>query len=167
MDTKVLVLNQDYSALTLCTINKAFLLLFLNKAEIVANVENVFLRTVSRAFPKPSVIRLQRYAHVPYKGVTLNRQNVMRRDNFQCQYCGTGKQLTIDHLTPRSKGGKSNWKNLVTACSRCNAMKGDQSPEQAGLKLRAQPYKPSFTTFLKGSPDTIQDSWKTYLIRDN
>src|SRR5688572_25956764 len=117
MDTKVLVLNQDYSALTLCTINKAFLLLFLNKAEIVANVENVFLQTVSRAFPKPSVIRLQRYAHVPYKGVTLNRQNVMRRDNFQCQYCGTGKQLTIDHLTPRSKGGKSNWKNLVTACS--------------------------------------------------
>lgn len=167
MDTKVLILNQDFSALSLCTVQKAFVLLFLNKAELISQCEKSFLHTVTRQFPKPTVIRLQRYAHVPYKGVTLNRQNILKRDNFECQYCGSVKNLTIDHLMPRSKGGKSTWKNLVTACARCNSLKGDQTPEQAGMKLRMEPRKPSFTAFLSLHPHHIHESWKSWLLRDN
>ena len=167
MERQVLVLNQDYRALTLCSIQKAFILIFLNKAELVARVEHMYLRTVAQQFPRPSVIRLHRYANVPYKGVTLNRQNLFKRDNFECQYCGTAKNLTIDHIIPKSKGGKSNWRNLVTACARCNSLKGDQLPEQAGMKLRQEPYKPNFTAFLHLYSNQLHESWKTYLICKN
>lgn len=167
MDRQVLVLNQDYRALTLCSIQKAFILIFLNKAELVARVEHMYLRTVASQFPRPAVIRLHRYASVPYKGVTLNRQNLFRRDNFECQYCGTAKNLTIDHVIPKSKGGKSDWRNLVTACSRCNSAKGDQLPEQVGFKLRQHPYKPNFVSFLRLSANQFHESWKTYLMCKN
>ena len=166
MERQVLVLNQDYRALTLCSIQKAFILLFLNKAELVAKIERQYLRTVSQQFPSPSVIRLHRYANVPYKGVTLNRHNVMKRDNFECQYCSSTKNLTLDHILPRSKGGRSEWKNLVTACSRCNSAKGDLTLDQAGLKLKQQPYKPSFVSFLSLPGSQLHDTWKIYLHRN-
>ncbi len=166
MDRQVLVLNQDYRALTLCSLQKAFILLFLNKAELVAKIENMYLRTVSQHFPRPSVIRLHRYANVPYKGVTLNRNNVMKRDNFECQYCGSSKNLTLDHILPKSKGGKTEWRNLVTACSRCNSAKGDLSLEQAGLSLKQKPYKPSFVSFLHLHGSQLHDTWKVYLHKN-
>ena len=166
MDRQVLVLNQDYRALTLCSLQKAFILLFLNKAELVAKVENLYLRTVSIHFPRPSVIRLYRYANVPYKGITLNRHNIMKRDNFECQYCGSPRNLTLDHIIPKSKGGASDWKNLVTACSRCNSSKGDLTPEQAGLTLRQKPYKLSFISFLHLHSGQLHETWKIYLHKN-
>jgi 5-methylcytosine-specific restriction endonuclease McrA len=97
----------------------------------------------------PSVIRLNRYVHAPYRGVNLTRQNVFKRDNFECQYCGTKKELTLDHVVPSSRGGIHSWTNLVTACKRCNAKKGDYTLEESGMDLHRKPYKPSYALFLR------------------
>src|SRR5215213_5416239 len=115
MGRKVLILNQDYSALTVCTVPKAFVLVYLKKAELVSEAGDLQLRSVSHTFPMPSVIRLFKYVHLPYKGVMLTRQNIFKRDGYCCQYCGTVDELTLDHVVPKSRGGKSNWDNLTTA----------------------------------------------------
>src|SRR6476620_5677873 len=149
MNHKVLILNQDYSAISLCSVNKAFVLLYLEKAELLEKVENQLLRSISYTYPKPSVIRLQRYVHIPYKGIALSRHNIMKRDHYQCQYCGSNKNLTLDHLFPKSRGGKSSWTNLITACHRCNTRKGDRTPEEAGFVLNQPPNKPTLIAFLR------------------
>lgn len=162
--SQVLVLNQDYSPLTVCSVERAFLLMYLNKAELIDKVDGKSLRTISDSFPFPSVIKINRYISIPYKGVVLTRHNVFKRDNFECQYCGVDKDLTLDHLIPRSKGGKTNWTNLVTACKTCNTKKGDYSPEEAGLNLVKKPVKPSYVMFLKSSSNgKAQKDWLPYL----
>jgi 5-methylcytosine-specific restriction endonuclease McrA len=163
MTRRVLVLNQDYSPLTICSVERAFVLLYLNKAELLNEVEGKQLRTVSTTFPYPSVVRILNYANIPYRGVVLTRHNIFRRDEFQCQYCGSDSNLTLDHLIPRSKGGKSNWNNLVTACKACNAKKGDNTPEEAGMKLAKNPVKPSYLMFLRKSVTPFNEAWLRYL----
>ncbi len=159
----VLVLNQDYSPLTICSVQRAFLLVFLNKAELLNSVKERELRSISNVYPFPSVIMINRYINIPYKGVVLSRHNIFKRDGHKCQYCGTNKDLTLDHLIPRSKGGKSSWTNLVTACKRCNALKGDSSIEKAGLKLRNSPIKPSYISFIKMGTGALREDWQPYL----
>ncbi len=163
MGRKVLVLNQDYSALTVCSIPKAFLLVFLKKADLISESATEQLRSVSQSFPMPSVIRLHRYVYLPYKGVMLSRQNIFRRDGGQCQYCGTPEDLTLDHVLPKSRGGRTSWDNLATACKRCNSRKGDLTPEEAGMPLKTKPYKPSFVMFLRDFGGSIEDSWLPFL----
>ncbi|WP_345268156.1 HNH endonuclease [Nibrella viscosa] len=165
MGRKVLVLNQDYSALSICSVPKAFLLVFLNKAELVAESDSYALRTVDTTYPMPTVIRLHRYVHLPYKGVMLTRQNIFKRDNHRCQYCGTTEDLTLDHVIPKSKGGKTNWDNLLTACKRCNSRKGDFTPEEANMKMRQKPFKPSFIVFLRDFSGSIEESWMPFLSK--
>lgn len=159
----VLVLNQDYSPLTLCSVERAFLLLFLQKADLQSEIKEKSLRSVSTVFPFPSVIRIRRYVRVPYKGVILTRHNIFKRDGFSCQYCGTGKDLTLDHLIPKSKGGKSSWTNLVTACKNCNTKKGDFLPEDVGLKLFKKPIRPSYVMFLRSTTKSLREDWLPYL----
>ena len=120
MLSKVLILNYDYRAMSVCSIERAFLLIFLQKAERVNDVDGEFLRTVTSSYPVPSVIRLSRYVNVPFKSVEMTRSNIIRRDGGKCGYCGSKINLTLDHILPKSRGGKSNWQNLVTACSKCN-----------------------------------------------
>ncbi|MBK0404772.1 HNH endonuclease [Adhaeribacter sp. BT258] len=163
MDYKVLILNQDYSAISLCSVQKAFSLIYLEKAEMLEKYENSFLRSISATYPKPSVIRLSRYVHIPYKGIALSRHNIMKRDHFQCQYCGSNKNLTLDHVYPRSRGGKSTWTNLLTACNRCNTRKGDRTPEEAGFALKQQPKKPTLVAFLRLHATHLDQSWAHYL----
>ena len=163
MHNKVLVLNQDYSPLTLCTVSRAFLLVFLGKAELLAADKDNVLRSVSKSYPKPSVIKIKSYVHVPYKGVVLTRYNIFKRDSYQCQYCSTTKDLTLDHLIPRSKGGKSSWNNLVTACKKCNSKKGDCTPKEAGLILKKPPFKPSYIMFLRNAVGGVKDDWQPFL----
>lgn len=163
MEQKVLILNQDYSAISLCTLQKAFILLYLDKAEMLEKYEHGFLRSVSSTYPKPSVIRLQRYVHIPYKGISLSRNNLMKRDHYQCQYCGSNRNLTLDHIFPRSRGGKSTWTNLLTACHRCNTRKGDRTPEEAGLTVKQQPKKPTLTAFLQLHASSLDHTWANYL----
>ncbi|MFT2008833.1 HNH endonuclease [Pontibacter sp. 13R65] len=163
MRDKVLILNQDFSAIAVCSIQKAFVLVYLDKAETVSNTHDAVLHTISKSYPVPSVIRLQRYVRVPYYGISLSRHNVLRRDNYKCQYCGTVKNLTLDHLVPRSRGGETNWQNLVTACMRCNTRKGNRTPEEAGLKLLSKPKRPSLLSFLQLHLDTHNQDWRHYL----
>jgi 5-methylcytosine-specific restriction endonuclease McrA len=106
---------------------------------------------------------LQRYVRVPYKGIALSRHNIMKRDHFECQYCGSTKNLTLDHVLPRSRGGDSSWTNLLTACARCNHAKGHRTPNEAGLTVRQQPKKPTLAGFLKLSAGTIDQNWHDYL----
>lgn len=159
----VLVLNQDFSPLTLCSVERAFLLLYLQKADLQSEIQEKMLRSVNAFFPFPSVIRIRKYVNVPYKGVILTRHNVFKRDDFSCQYCGTGKDLTLDHLIPKSKGGKSSWTNLVTACKPCNARKGDYLPEEVGLKLSQKPIRPSYVMFLRSTTKSLRADWLPYL----
>jgi 5-methylcytosine-specific restriction endonuclease McrA len=164
-NSRVLVLNQDYSAITVCSVQKAFLLVFLKKAELITAAQHAGLRTVSKEYPMPSVVRLINYVSIPYKGVMLTRQNVFKRDGHSCQYCGSEKDLTLDHLIPRSKGGKSSWNNLVTACKRCNARKGDFTPEQAGLQLRIKPFRPSYVMFIRDFSGGVSSDWEPFLSK--
>lgn len=165
MARKVLVLNQDYTAYSICSVPKAFLLVYMNKAELVLEDEKVRLRSVSRSFPLPSIIRLNRYVNRPFRqgGVVLNRYNVFKRDGNRCQYCLSTKELTLDHVYPKSRGGKTSWDNLVTACKSCNGRKGDFTPDEAGMELRQKPFKPSFVMFLREFSERVHDEWMYYL----
>lgn len=161
----VLVLNADFSPLTICSVEKGFLLVYLNKADVISEVSNKSLRSITTSFPFPSVIRIKKYANVPYKGVILTRQNIFKRDNHSCQYCGAGADLTLDHLIPKSKGGKSTWTNLVTACKRCNARKGDFYLNETEMILRSKPIRPTYVMFLKATSKTLRTDWLPYLER--
>lgn len=163
MGRKVLVLNQDYSALSVCSFSKAFLLVYLDKAELIAESSTQVLRSVNEVFPMPTVVRLNRYVHLPYRGVMMTRQNIFKRDGNRCQYCGTPDHLTLDHVIPKSRGGKTNWDNLATACKRCNSRKGDFTPEEAGMPLRQRPFKPSFLMFIRDFYGTLEEGWLPYL----
>lgn len=161
MNNRVLVLNQDYQPLMVCSVQRAFILVYLNKSEMVRSANGYRLRTVSTSYALPSVIRLHRYVNAPYKGVTLTRQNVFKRDNFECQYCSTKKELTLDHVIPSSRGGMHAWVNLVTACKRCNAKKGDFTPDEANMPLRYKPFKPTYALFLRDTHS--HNEWDEFL----
>lgn len=165
MARKVLVLNQDFTAFTICSVPKAFLLVYMNKAEMVSEDVRVRLRSVTASFPMPSIIRLNRYVNRPFRhgGVVLNRHNVFKRDSNRCQYCSSPKDLTLDHVHPKSRGGKTSWDNLVTACRPCNGKKGDFTPEEAGMRLMQRPFKPSFVMFLRDFSDRVSEDWMHYL----
>lgn len=163
MSSKVLVLNQDYSAFNICSVPKAFLLVYLKKAELVAHVDNQFLRSISQTHNYPAVIRLHKYVNRPYKGVVMSRQNIFKRDGGMCQYCGAKEHLTLDHVVPKSRGGKSSWDNLVTACQRCNSQKGDLTPEESGMIPRQRPFKPTFIMFIRDFSGNSSEYWMPYL----
>jgi 5-methylcytosine-specific restriction endonuclease McrA len=163
MSNRVLVLNHDFSPLMVCSVERAFILVFLKKSEMVKSSNGHKLHSVNQTFPMPSVIRLNRYVNAPYKGVNLTRQNIFKRDNFECVYCGTRRELTIDHVFPRGRGGADSWTNLVTACKKCNAKKGDFTPEEAGMAMRRKPYKPSYSIFLKDHLNGQGGEWDAFL----
>ena len=159
----VLVLNQDFTPLALCHVNRAFLLIFNAKAELVSESKSQVLRSISKSFPYPSVIKLNSYVSLPYRSVILNRHNIFKRDQYKCQYCCQTQDLTLDHLIPRSRGGKSIWTNLVTACLSCNAKKGDKLISETDLILYKKPIKPSFIMFLKNLNHQKQNEWAPFL----
>jgi 5-methylcytosine-specific restriction endonuclease McrA len=164
VSTKVLVLNQDYQAISICSPERAFVLVYLGKAEQLHSYTSLALRTVNRSFHHPSVIRLLRYVHLPFRKVALSRANIFRRDGHKCAYCGSRQNLTIDHVVPRSQGGKDTWDNLVTACQVCNTKKGDRTPEQAEMPLYRDPFRPSFIMFLHNYSGRPDEDWMPYLM---
>ncbi len=159
-----LVLNFDFSPVGICSVEKAFVLIYLEKAEEVKEFAGKALHTIDTAYSMPAVVKLKRYVNVPFKSVELSRGNVFKRDGHECQYCGSKKNLTLDHVHPRSKGGRSNWKNLVTACKECNAKKGDFSLEEVGLMLKTNPFKPSYIMFLRDFSGFDFEEWTPYLL---
>ncbi len=163
MEKRVLVLNMDHSPVAVVTVQKAFILIILEKVSCLTYYESLTIRTVSKEYQYPAVIRLNEYKNIPFKGVLLNRNNLFRRDRGECQYCGSKKNLTIDHVIPKSKGGKTNWSNLITACNRCNVTKGDKTPEQSGMMLRSKPFKPSLAYFLAEYAERQAEEWMPFL----
>jgi 5-methylcytosine-specific restriction endonuclease McrA len=101
---------------------------------------------------------------VPYKRIMLSRKNVLRRDRMRCQYCNGRDRLTIDHVMPKSRGGKDTWENLVAACTRCNNRKGNRTPEEANMRLLRKPFRPSHVMFIRDYMGTLDETWKPYLF---
>jgi 5-methylcytosine-specific restriction endonuclease McrA len=161
INAPVLVLNQNYEPLNVCDIRRAFRLLGSEKAELLA-------RTPTVAIPAPSVIRLQYHVKRPQPRVRLSRREVFVRDRHTCQYCGhTGRDLTIDHVMPKHRGGRHEWENLVAACRGCNHRKGGKTVAEARMQLLREPRAPRadlrylFGTYLA---DERNDAWRTYLF---
>jgi 5-methylcytosine-specific restriction endonuclease McrA len=166
LNAKVLLLNQSYEPLSICNVKKALILMFLGKAEIVADKANKRIHSVSSSYPLPSIIRLNTYIRVPYKSIILTRKNILRRDNHKCVYCGRSDlTLTIDHIIPKARGGSDTWENLVAACVKCNNKKGDRTPDEANMPLRIKPYAPNHIMFMKNTVSRLDENWKTYLFQ--
>jgi len=162
---RVLVLNQSYLPLTITTTKKAVILLFLDKAEVVEINKEKVIRTIKDGFPYPSVIRLKKFAKLANRKIDLTRKNVMKRDGMQCQYCGKKHvNLTVDHILPKSRGGKDEWENLTTACNECNNKKGNRTPEEAGMRLLSIPKKPNPLFFIRNNLNASEILWKDYLF---
>lgn len=116
--------------------------------EDFSDAEDVWVRSPSISLIVPHVIRLLTYNEVPKQRVRLSRKNIYERDNYTCQYCGDTpkiKDLNIDHIVPRSKGGRNSWTNLVCSCIRCNTRKADKSLAESGMKLRTKPVEPKMS----------------------
>ena len=140
---QVLVLNFDFTPLNVTSLQRGFILVNNGKAEIIEADSNPIVTTY-KEYVRPLIIRLLRYINYRGNGMRVNRQKVFKRDEYQCVYCGSQKELTIDHVQPRSRGGRNTWTNLVTCCSKCNHKKGNKTPEEANMKLRRKPYEPTF-----------------------
>ncbi len=137
---QVLVLNASYEPLNITTWRRATVLMLKGKAESLEENPDRHLR---QDVLLPTVIRLRQFVRVPYRELPLTRKNILQRDGSCCQYCGTCREkLSIDHVLPRSRGGLHDWANVTTACLACNVMKGNQTPEEAGMSLKRLPYKP-------------------------
>ena len=141
---------------------------FLDRVSIVSYYDRI-IRSPSFSMKLPSVIALKSYIK-PQRNPNFTRFNVFLRDKFSCQYCGNKKELTFDHLLPRSKGGKTNWNNVVTACSACNVQKGGRLLKFSGMTLNQKPYQPTTEDLHKNGknfpPNFLHKSWMDYLYWD-
>jgi 5-methylcytosine-specific restriction endonuclease McrA len=147
MQEPVLVLNANFEPINVCNTRRAIGLMMTGKADLVLNGRGV-IKTVSVSFPRPSVIRLERMIKRPRPRVKLTKREVLRRDDYTCQYCGLHTaHLTIDHIIPRHLGGVHDWGNLVAACPSCNHRKGGRTIEQAQMRLPRMPGEPPTSAY--------------------
>ena len=143
----VLVLNANFEPIHVCTTRRAIGLILTGKASLVLNGRGE-IKTVTRIYPRPSIIRLDKMIRRPRPTIRLTKREILRRDDFTCQYCGQHTiHLTIDHVIPRRLGGKHTWENLVSACALCNRRKAGRTPEQAHMKLYKVPVRPAATIY--------------------
>ncbi len=166
----VLVLNKHYAAIHVITVRRAFSMLYRRLAEVVSLEEDQYLsydfdswrevsafrarfqrerhewvRCVRFEIAVPRIVRLLFYDRLPRQAVKFNRRNIYARDHNRCQYCGRRfptSELSLDHVVPRSMGGRTTWENVVCCCVACNIRKGGRTPEEAGMRLRSKPLKP-------------------------
>lgn len=138
----VLVLNANFEPINVCSTRRAIGLVLNGKATLVLNGRGE-IKTVSQSYPRPSIIRLDKMVKRPRPTVRLTKREIMRRDEYTCQYCGQrAPYLTIDHVIPRHLGGQHTWQNLVAACPSCNHHKGGRTIEQAQMRLLRTPCEP-------------------------
>ena len=192
LDSNVLVLNRHYAAVRVVSARRAFCMLFKSIAEIVSvedrswqsydfqswrevseyraryeREHHEWVRCVKFELAVPRVIRLLIYDRLPRREVRFTRRNIYARDRSRCQYCGKKfptTELSLDHVVPRSRGGTSDWANVVCCCVKCNVRKGGRVPAEAGLKLIAEPVKPrrSPAVTLRLTSEKYA-SWKQFL----
>lgn len=162
----VLVLNQNYEPLNVCTMRRAMRLVFHEKAEIL-EIYHAPIATRSRSFPAPSVIRLIYMIRRPRPRVKLTRREIFIRDDFTCQYCGVrAGDLTIDHIVPRSRGGQHTWENLVSACRSCNHRKGGKTLQESRMRLKTDPLEPRagiYYTIQRRLNSTVYENWRKFI----
>lgn len=192
LTASVLVLNRFYMAVHVVTARRALVLLYRELAEVIdldgdryANYDfdtwcalsdlraaekfehDDWIRTVSFEIQIPRVIRLHTYDQVPRRSVRFNRRNLFARDGNRCQYCGDSypsSQLSFDHVLPRSRGGETNWENVVCACLRCNTKKGGRTPQEARMHLMNKPRKPSHSPLLASRMRNPKyEVWRSFL----
>lgn len=163
-NTAVLVLNQNYEPLNVCNVRRAVVLLGRGKAEVLEHGLGA-IRTASLVLPLPSVIRMVYMIKRPRPQRRLTRKEVFQRDHHTCQYCGREtRELTLDHVVPRHKGGKHVWENLVSACKSCNHRKAGRTPQEARMRLLQEPKTPSTSgyyivyQYLAG-----RDEWRKFI----
>lgn len=172
--SRVLLLNgSTWEPLAVIPLARAINLLLAGKAVVVEHTGE-FLRTVQTRFPVPSVIALRTYINVPRRQAHWSRKGVLLRDGYTCVYCGampgtlvrdtvlSRHDFTVDHIVPRSRGGKDQWTNTACACSHCNHRKGNRLPNEAGMKLRWEPKTPR-TSYLVIAIGSGPDAWKRYI----
>ncbi len=192
LDSNVLVLNRHYAPVRVVSARRAFCLLFKRIAEIVhvqdreyisydfdswrevsehrARYErehHEWIRCVRFELAVPKIVRLLVYDRLPRQPVKFNRRNIYARDGNRCQYCGrkyATSELTLDHVVPRSRGGGTDWTNIVCCCVKCNVHKGGRTPGEARMRLIAEPVKPkrSPVVTVKLTSEKYQ-SWKQFL----
>lgn len=192
LDCNVLVLNKNYMAIRIVRARRAFSLLFRELAEVITFEEgrysaydfqswcdvSLFRRnfepnehdwvsTVNFHIAVPRIVRLLFYDRLPRNKVKFNRRNIFARDKNHCQYCGEKyptSELSLDHVIPKSMGGKAVWNNIVCACTRCNARKGGRTPKQAGITLIQKPARPKHNPLIHiHLGHQRYHSWKQFL----
>ena len=149
---KALVLDASYFPVQIIDWKKAMILFFTERAEVVDYHDDVEIRSTSASFKLPKVLRLfqkvSQFSQVKFNQVKFNRGNVFYRDAFTCQYCQKvfkEVELTLDHVFPKSRGGKTSWENIATSCHACNNKKADRTPEECGMKLLSKPKRPKWS----------------------
>jgi len=160
---KVLVLNSSYLPTGVISWRKSIKLLYQDKADILEH-SKYNVRTVNSFYNIPNVIRLKSYNSVPFINYKYCRKNVYKRDKYKCRYCNKSlrkdeSNITIDHIIPRSRGGKDTWENTVTACRECNLKKKNCTPDEAGMKILPGDMRPTYFKNLA----SINGSWEKYL----
>ena len=168
MSESVLLLNSTFEPLGIVDLARAVRLLFARKVEVIHQGDR-HVQTTSFAFPLPSVVRMLYYVRRVRKRVALTKKNVLLRDDYTCAYClaRDGRDMTVDHVVPRSRGGVSAWENLVACCSACNARKRDRTPAEARMPLRRTPREPRFIAWVVVRRNTAHDEWGKYLALYN
>ena len=155
--SSVLVLNFDYTPLNVTTIKRGFVLVDKGKAEILKSDDNPIVGGY-KTYVRPIIIRLLKYIKYHSRTLRANRNRIYKRDGHQCVYCGSNKNLTLDHVFPKSRGGKNEWTNLVTSCFKCNLKKADRTPEEAKMVMRQKPYAPT----LVNENATLSNVWNDF-----
>jgi 5-methylcytosine-specific restriction endonuclease McrA len=164
---QVLLLNATFEPLKVIDWKRALKLLTLGKVEVLEEYSKE-VRAVTFAVRLPSVLRLLRFVKNRKKEIKFSRLNIYARDEFRCQYCGKkseSRDLTFDHVVPRRKGGKTEWTNIVTACYRCNRIKGGRPLNETGLRLLKKPVRPDWVPFIIVSVGirSVPETWLDYL----
>jgi 5-methylcytosine-specific restriction endonuclease McrA len=182
LERPTLVLNRNWQPVGVAPVARSLVLLW-NEAARVVDPDDYRLyswadwskleprqgepsiRAVRSDLRVPEVVVLMRYDRLPTSAVTFSRRNVYKRDHYTCQYCGAqpgSEELTIDHVLPRSQGGTSSWENCVLACVACNKRKADRTPQQASMRLRSKPVRPSWRPMYASSGIRIE-SWSKFI----
>ena len=168
MGQRTLLLNTTYEPVKVISWQRAVTMMVLGKVEVVRTYDS-WLRAVHWEIPTPAVVRLTEFIRRRRMRIAMSRRNIFYRDGYQCQYCHRrlpARDLTCDHVMPRSQGGSTSWENLVTACGPCNRRKGGRTPEQARMRLRHTPARPESLPIefaLNLGSGSFPDSWRDYL----
>lgn len=156
---KVLVLNSDFTPINVTSLVRGFILVDKGKAEVLKSGNNPII-SGDNIYVRPLIIRLLTYVRFRVRPLKINRHRIFKRDNYICSYCGTSKNLTIDHILPKSRGGGNTWLNLTTCCKSCNRIKDNKTPEEANMKLINKPFQPSL--FSEVINPSISEVWKEF-----